>query len=62
MLRSLTLKSLVTSRAGRVTLAGDLGGTDKLLAAVEVVASVPGVRDFDYRVRPPEDGVQPRIH
>jgi len=55
-------KPIVTSRAGRVTLAGDLGGTDKLLAAVEVVASVPGVRDFDYRVRPPEDGVQPRIH
>ncbi len=55
-------KAIVTSREGRVTLGGNLGGTEKLLAAVEVVASVPGVRDFDYRVRAPEHGAHRRIH
>lgn len=47
-------KVTVTSNAGLVTLAGDLGSTDKLLEVVEVAASVPGVRDFDYRLRVPE--------
>jgi cytidylate kinase len=54
-------KASVMSHAGRVTLSGDLG-TDKLLAAVEVVASVPGVRDFDYRVHAPEEAPPPHVH
>jgi cytidylate kinase len=43
----------VTSCDGRVTLTGDLG-TDALLAVAEVVDSVPGVADFEYRSRPAE--------
>lgn len=44
----------VTASRGRVTLAGDLGSTDRLLAVVEVAASVRGVQDFEYRLRVPE--------
>ena len=43
----------VTSCDRRVTLTGDLG-TDALLAVAEVVDSVPGVADFEYRSRPAE--------
>jgi cytidylate kinase len=49
----------VTARDGQVTLAGDLG-TDLLLQVAEVVDSVPGVADFQYRSRPKE--LQPEAH
>ena len=41
-------KISVKADSGQVTIAGALG-TDMLLAVAEVVAAVPGVRDFQYR-------------
>lgn len=47
-------KMSITAKAGRVTVAGEVG-TDVLLAVAEVVSGVPGVVDFDYRlVVPPK--------
>ena len=43
----------ISASAGRVTLAGEVS-TDALLVIVEVVAAVPGVGDFDYRLLVPE--------
>lgn len=47
-------KVAVTASDGQVMLAGDLG-TDLLLAVAEVVDAVPGVEDFKYHSRPPEE-------
>jgi cytidylate kinase len=47
-------KVAVTASDGQVTLAGDLG-TDMLLAVAEVVDAVPGVGDFKYHSRPPDE-------
>lgn len=46
-------KISVTSKAARVTLAGEVS-TDVLLAVAGVVSVVPGVADFDYRLLVPE--------
>lgn len=51
---------LVTSDAGRVTLSG-ASSTDEMLAFVEIVSAVPGVRDVAYRTTPGEE-VRPRFH
>jgi cytidylate kinase len=53
-------KVRVTSDAGRVTLSG-AGSTDEMLAFVEIVAAVPGVRDVAYLTNPGEE-VRPRFH
>jgi cytidylate kinase len=50
----------VISECGKVTLSG-AGSTDEMLAFVEVVAGVPGVRDVAYRTHPGEE-LRPRFH
>jgi Cytidylate kinase-like family len=50
----------VSAESGRVTLSG-AGGTDEMLAFVEVAAAVPDVRDVAYRTHPGEE-LRPRFH
>ena len=57
--RTRDARILVTAKDGQVTLEGELA-TDSLLSVAEVVDSVPGVGDFQYRSRPKEP--QPVAH
>jgi cytidylate kinase len=50
----------VSAESGKITLSG-AGGTDGMLALVEVAAAVPGVTDVAYRTHPGED-LRPRFH
>src|SRR5438105_1918877 len=50
----------VSSQTGRITLSG-ASSTDEMLAFVEVVSAVPGVRDVAYRTNPGEE-LRPRFH